>query len=797
MSWESALLDSIETKDQLGRDRLAIPQTRVRDAFSARQICLKLLDNDRLRGRERAKVQGMIDGNQPYDPLKLKSMGQGWRTNLNFMEAHANIQSLKTPYYAMIGSVPTFAEIRTKEGGENRELFSRIITAEFTKLIRRWPDFSFQMQKAQQELIKFGIGPVLMPDMYDWRFQALRHRDLLVPEKATAYTTNWPYFAIRTEMQAMDLWYRAMPDNAEYSEKVGWDIEMSREAVMLASKDIFGGRLTWDGRNWEQWQEVWKNNDLYMSLIASESLMVYHFFVREYSNKISHYILAENALIPDFLFKKVDRYDSINQILTIFRSDVGNGDYHSIRGIGRLQYQHLECTNRLKNHLFDMGIAGTAINLKAATSKARDEMQLMQLGPINVLPPDVDLVQNRVVGFLTDAITLDRELSNHLSANLGTFRRGVGYGGVGQTQRPNIMQIQQDIITSTQITEGQIILHFLDLDQLYEQMYRRASDPNSPDPEAKRFQKACRDREVPTIALRNYEYCRATRTGGYGSPQVRQMRSQQMMPYLGFLPEQGRYNWVRDEVIAIAGPENIERYFPPQRFPSEPQWEANMEDGVMHAGQAVMVADGQNHAVHLDVHITSVEDMVQMANNLYANVPAESGIAAMIKTQQYTQIITPHIQTHLQMLSSDPIHAREFKMLQTRFGDLTNVFRQIDAVVQQGQEHMQRVQGAQQSARTEDQIKIQQATTEMQIERALAAAKIRNQRDKTMSQIQSAQAKAGARPMAPRQQMMQEAVQAQNLISPEQGPAMPAGPMAAPALMAPAGGGEENELPLD
>lgn len=794
MSWESMLLDSIETQDALtGRKRLTIPQTRVRDCFSARQICLKLLDNDRLRARERARVQSMIDGNQPYDPIKLKSMGQGWRTNLNFMEAHANIQSLKTPYFAMIGSVPTFCDVRTKEGADNQLLYSEIITREFSKMLRKWPDFSFQMQKMQQELIKFGIGPVLLPDMYDWRFQALRHRDLLVPEHATAYTTKWPYFAVRTEMQAMDLWYRAMPENADYSESIGWNLEQTRNAVMLASKDIFGGRLTWDGRNWEQWQDAWKNNDLYMSLIASESLMVYHFFVREYSERLSHYILAENALLPDFLFAKTDRYESINQILTIFRSDVGNGDYHSIRGIGRLQYQHLECTNRLKCHLYDMGIAGTAINLKASTSKARDEMQLMQLGPINVLPPDVDLVQNRVVGFLTDAITLDRELSNHLSANLGTFRRGVGYGGVGQTQRPNIMQVQQDIISTTQISEGQIILHFLDLDQLYDQMYKRASDPNTADEEAKAFQKACRDENVPLIALRNYEYCRATRTGGYGSPQVRTMRSQQMMPYLGFLPEQGRYNWVRDEVIAIAGPENVERYFPEQKFPMHDQWEANVENGIMHAGQGVMVADGQKHAVHLDVHLTAIEDMVQMANQLYATVPVGSGVAAMIKTQQFGQLITPHIQTHLQMLSTDPIHAREFKALQTRFGDLTNVFRQIDAIVQQGQEHMSRIGGMQQSAQTEDQIKMQQATNEMQIERALAASKIRNQQLKTMSQIQTAQAKA-QKPIPPRQAMTAEAVQAQNLLSPEQGPATGEG-MAMPTLATPAGG--EEELPME
>jgi hypothetical protein len=770
MSWESMLLESISTQDPLsGRTRLTIPDTRVRDAFSARQICLKMLDNDRLRARERAKVQGMIDGNQPYDPVKLKSLGQGWRTNLNFMEAYSNIQAVKTPYFALIASVPHYAEIRTREGGPNQHLWSTVITREFTQLIKSWPDFSYQMQKAQQELCKFGIGPVLLPDMYNWRFQALRHRDLLVPEHGAATPSEWAYFAIRTEMQAMDLWFRAMPENAEYSEEIGWDIEQTRQAVMLASKDIFGGRLTWDGRNWEQWQEAYKNNDIYMTLVASEALMVYHLFIKEYSGKLSHYILSENALIPDFLFKKVNRYDSTEQVLTIFRNDVGNGDYHSIRGLGRLQYQHLECTNRLKNHLFDMGIAGTAINLKCSTSKARDEMQLMQLGPVNILPPDVDIVQNRIVGFLTDAITVDRELSSHLSSNLGTFRKGVGYGA--QQTRPTATQVQQDIITTTQISEGQMLLHFLDLDQLYEQMYLRASDPNTPDKAARAFQKRCHDHGIPTIALRNYDFVRAVRTAGYGSPQLRQMRAQQMMPYLGMLPESGRYNWVRDEVIAIAGPENLDRYFPEQEFPTHDQWEAQVENGLAHAGQHPgPIADGQRHAVHADVHLFGVEQMVTMANQLYEQMPATSGIAAMVKTQMFGQMMIPHINAHLQLLAQDKMHASQFEALRTRLGSLTNVFRQIDAIVQQGQEHMQKMQGMQQSAQTEQQIKMDESQNEMQIARAEAAAKIQNQALKTASQIQTSQAKAAAHFTNPRQAMQQEVAQQNRMLSPMQPP---------------------------
>lgn len=771
-SSEQFLLETIEPAGSSNgngqRAQLYIPSTRVGDSYSARQVCIRLLDNDRLRARERAKVQGMLDGNVPYDPNKLKALGQGWRSNLNFMEGYANLQNVKTPYYALIAGVPYFAEIRTMEG--DVELFSKIITEEFTGAIKEWPDFSFQMQKAQQEMLKFGIGPVMLPDPYDWRFQALRHRDLLVPEHSPATISKWPYCAIRTEMTASELWDKVRPENAEDAEEIGWDIEETRLAVQYASRDIFNGRLTWDGRNWEAWQAAFKNNDIYMSLMAAESIMVYHYFVKEYSGRISHYIVSENTLIPDFLFKRIDRFDSFEQILTLFRNDIGNGDYHSIRGLGRLQYQHVEVTNRLKNHLFDMAMAGTAINLKPSTSKARDELQLLQLGPVNILPPDVELVQNRVVGFLSDAMQVDREFTAHLNQNLGTLRRqgGVGYGG--HITRPTATQVQQDIVGSTQLTEGQMILHFLDLDMLYQQMYERMSDPNTPDKAAKKFQKKCHDRGVTTLALRHTKYVRATRTAGYGSPQMRQIQAQSMMPYVGMLPEAGRYNWVRDQVISITGPENVDRYMPEQNFPTHDQWEANVENGIMHAGQHVMIAEGQKHPIHADTHLLSMEQMIQMGDSLYRSAPIESAISALMKLQQYVQVCMPHTQAHIDLMGQDRMHQNELESLQKRLGGVKNNMQQIDAIVEQGQEHIGSTQSAQQSAQTKDQIKLAQAQNEIAIDRAMAAAKIKNQNIKAMSTIQTNQQKASAKIATERQKLGQEVGQSNLMMSPIQPP---------------------------
>jgi hypothetical protein len=374
-------------------------------------------------------------------------------------------------------------------------------------------------------------------------------------------------------------------------------------------------------------------------------------------------------------------------------------------------------------------------------------------------------------------MTVDRDFTSHLNANLGTFRRpGIGYGN--QQTRPTATQVQGDIVTQSQLSQGQIILHFLDLDLLYQQMYWRASDPNTPDKEALKFQKSCVDRGVPPLAMRKIKFIRASRVAGYGSPQMRQVNAMQMQPFIGMLPEIGRQNWVRDQVISIAGPENIERYFPMQPTETDPAYMANLENGVMAAGQHVMIPSslsGTDHSIHIDTHLTQMEQLLQQADAVLQSqqAPASSSLGVLSNVQQFVMICLPHAEGHMQILSFDPIHRNELDGYQTRVNAISQNMAQLSAMLEQGQEAMAATQGAQQTAQTKDQIRLAEAQSQIQIDRALAASKIQNQRIKAMSQIQTAQQKAASKPMLERQKLAQQVAEAGQLASPIQPAGLP------------------------
>ena len=68
-----------------------MPDRRVRDVHSAYATYDKLMDSNETAQEQRAKIQGLIDGNRPYPPSELKRRGQSWRTNVNFREAESII----------------------------------------------------------------------------------------------------------------------------------------------------------------------------------------------------------------------------------------------------------------------------------------------------------------------------------------------------------------------------------------------------------------------------------------------------------------------------------------------------------------------------------------------------------------------------------------------------------------------------------------------------------------------------------------------------------------------------------
>jgi hypothetical protein len=73
------------------------PSSRLGHAGNARQLVNRLKYEDETRMYRYTKIQGLMDGNPPWNGQKLVDIGQGHRANLTSVKAKASLKPPRRP----------------------------------------------------------------------------------------------------------------------------------------------------------------------------------------------------------------------------------------------------------------------------------------------------------------------------------------------------------------------------------------------------------------------------------------------------------------------------------------------------------------------------------------------------------------------------------------------------------------------------------------------------------------------------------------------------------------------------
>lgn len=726
------------------------PETRIKDGASARMLVQLSIRDDRLRAQQRALVNGLIDGNPPYNEAKRRAAGLAWTSNLNFMEGEAILETARTPYYALFNGVENYADVRTAYQPDNPEFenWNDEISQKFHDLLKRWDAFDFEMQRHQYEMLKHGPGPIWFDDDSDWRFRTIGSGNVLPPRLASAcLDKRLRYLTVRVTYSAVELYEKIRDEEAAAAR--GWNVEAVKMSIKAASKGLAVGLSNWRSSPWEVWQQKLKDNDLYFSSSECDEIQCAHFYNVEFGGKISHFVVTETDMPAEkgqpqddnFLFKDTNCYDCYEDAVIVFFQNLGDGTWHSVRGLATKAFKHLEISNRLKNRMVDGAFIESSLVFQPTTAKGAEKLQLMQIGPITMVPAGGELKQAKLSGFLDSPMAVDRLLSNHLANNIGNFNQRTMSREDGKGEVPTARQIDAQVAKEGSLSQGQIMLYYLTLDKVYDQMFKRAV--KSSDDEAKRFRDECQEAGVPLEALSDIEYVRANRASGYGSPQMRILTDTQLAPYVPMFPEDGKQAWLEDMVSAIKGPEKVKRYVPKQHTPTNDDWMANQENGLIQEGRAPILTSGQDDIIHLTSHFQDAGDTL---GPLQQQVEQGQQLApdAIQPALQYLQVMGPHVEAHLNRISRDPMRKGQAKYFQDAFKNLVSFNGKLRGAMRDAQrnEDVQRQQNQQATALSAlDQAKLQQVQTQTQMKQLESASRMKNQQTKTFNDIRLKQIK--------------------------------------------------------
>lgn len=664
----------LETLSKQGK----APNERLTDPQKAGQAVWQLIESNEARLRKQAMIKGMFDGNPPYDQTKLEQHGQGNRSNFSTLEGKAKLSSALTPFYDLFNASNTYAEITVDEkvDAEKATEWSRILTDEFDRMLKAYPNFNKQLWAGLHDYVGFNKMFMMWADDHDWRPTRIRFDRVLVPDGTDVDLEDLEFFIVRQKFPTTRL-FRMGGRDTKAARENGWNPNAVQKAIRRAVPDS-----SHSGEYWQNQREI-LDQDLLTNIRSSvvESSWIY---VREFDNTWSRYLIDEHAphKEQDWLLRQPNKYKDITRALAPFFHELLEGSWNAPRGLGKDIFNFMKIKDRMRNAQVDNVFLQSSVLLQAQTPQAVQKLNLVQIGNATVIPPDFQVQQSSILGDISSTLQVNRDLDLTIERNTGIFQPRLDQpSGNPRTATEISLQFQQ----STVLTNSAVNRFYDQLDPFYAEVYRRAvSDERSKGAGegarlAREFRKRAKDRGVPERVMKNAEV-RARRAIGNGSQFQRQQTLTQLAQFMPSFTEGGRQNLKEDIVGALAGNQAIGRYMPETRENdqmSDHHWVAMVENDSLRNGMPIPILDQHNPVIHAQVHIQA---MAQAASSLQQGAdPSE--------VLRFLDTGGPHVAEHLRAFAGDENRKQEFELLNGQWKQLSQL---ADSIREQVQEEIQR-----------------------------------------------------------------------------------------------------------
>ncbi len=682
----SDALEPLETLDEVSGKP---PESRISNARAVRQRISEMRDGESTRNWRRSRVAGLLDGNPPYSKKEMERLGRKNDANINLRTGEGAVASSKTPYYDLVFEGDGFIRVETDWGDDPtlwRE-WSNTMSEGITYLLDEWDGFDGNMQLKQWQFVVHGVGLPLFPDPLTFKFESISNGQFLVPDDAKADVDCLDECAIPRKYYPTELYDLIKSDSA--AESRGWNIPKARNAIINAAPVDF--RRT-NGSNWEAYQDAIRTGDVAWSNKSNQIAVVDH-FIKEFDGKITHTILLDDddINVPNkvkmpandngFLFKRLRRFDSFNQIICPFFYDVtGEGMWHGVKGLGPKIYDYCQLENRLSCKTIDQAMLGLVIVPKNADDW--QEIETISATGVTVFPPGSEFAQTKIADNLEGPLMVQRDLQNKLQSNTGEYRQRVS----DENQENTLGQAQINLQQQAILSKGAINRYYKALDRLYREMVRRILNPKltKSDPGGKEvfeFKEWCKERGVPDECFKMDNICRirAVRAAGYGSPAMRQMMGQQLYALIPQMNERSRNTALRYIVSAVGfGQDHVDEFFPKL---DEPQLPGSQEQQATDENNALRKMGGETKVIYLDNHLIHFDiafsDMAQHIQEL------QQGQAQPMEVLVHLVQGGVHTKAHLNGMANDPTRKGQFEQRQAAWLSMSKVAQQLQQQLQE------------------------------------------------------------------------------------------------------------------
>jgi len=642
---------------------------RIADCSQARELFVRLYLENQLRAQSFAQIRNQIEGGRPFDPDALHAAGEDWRTNANFNDARSAFRRASLPYWKMVHEVPQTMSIKLWGPSPDYLKYAQIMAQNADRFLKDWgPEYFFEFMGRTSDYVMYGPAHAMFEDEDNPRYKWMPSIQALVPKRTKSNVETWELFSYKGELTAAELLKHikggaTQEDGEATARTAGWNPDMIKQAIKMAAPGP--AQTRYFDPNF--WQDMIVSNDLVIGGVWPPVAVVHMWARSSDGKKIRHYIFTEKSDVPDYLYEKDEVESDFRRIIPTSFCEVGsNGLYHAVKGWGVLNYYYATTINRAKCRMIDSATMAMAMNFVRSEDTPTELPPVENYSAINIFPVGLNQLQWYPQG-LQAASELVGILAENQTENNFTYNEPQKDIGETKTAKQAIIlsNIQNEMSTATSAI-------FLSQEgRLFSEMVRRLVK-KSDNPDAKKFKKRCEADGVPDALWKLLEdeeiemtvECGASPT--MASPVAREQISQALMTEIMNQPDANRRAILDFRVSTLAGANATQTFLLPPGSDSAPaarraaiMESADMAQGIVLGGPPLMGVDpSDSHIEHCDEHLKPLEAIVQQVQ---AKQPIDHGHMIAL------QLTLPHIQQHLQFLSTNLVDRPQYKALNARF----------------------------------------------------------------------------------------------------------------------------------
>lgn len=701
---------------QTSKDTIEAPKDIIQTVLGARAIYYTYRAEHLKRIDLYARIEGLLAGNPPYNPLDLEKHKLSHIANFNNLDGRSLYERGALAYWNLLNQAQYLIRFEIRGIDDPRVLeWEQTLARHWDKVVREWPSFYTQFNTLTGQLIKFGVSPLLWSDERDWKWRTVELQRFFVADQAQADVELLTCVCVETPFTVQYLYqvYEQYKDNKEDSP---WNMEeLCGLLIYRANTFAKSDNQIYDMMDM---QRRLQNGDLSYNQLFSDTVRIVSLLYKEYDGKISHYMFDRLYDHSNFLFKAEKQYHEMQEAIVILTASPGEFTIHSNRGLGHKIFSGCQAMMQLDCSIVDAARWASTPLLKSLATGSKDFEAIRFYPGVPTNIGTAEFQQNNLGANINQLIQASQYILGKLQYNTANSGDdpGVPDSSVGSIS-PS--QARMESFKEFGVLKHNIAFFYSQIDVVFRGMTSKMlhSKKGYPGYEAAKYWKDCciQDGVPPEIFALGDEndykmpkqlYCYATRVAGDGSTLALIMGLQELAPVVSSFGATGIKEYQRQMVMATMGTEYVNAFIGKDE-PDEIAGGASLagvENAVMRGGESPVFSPDNEHRSHIAVHFALAKSTITGLQQQQTDAVAVDKIFS---------VLVPHLGEHINFISQSPYQAQFMNSIKKDWAQLQqyatlnrkNAAQQIQAQIKKNQEQ----EAATQQAMSDEQIKNMQA----------------------------------------------------------------------------------------